>query len=101
MLIVAPILVPPVWELPIHVFVDASHIAFGAMLMQVREQGWIKTIYYASRVLNSAKRNYIVIEREAFGMVYSLDKFRHDLLSNRVHVDHSALLCYIRLRNLS
>ena len=33
-LVVAPILQPPDWELPFHVFVDASDIAIEAILMQ-------------------------------------------------------------------
>ncbi len=34
MLMVAPILQPPNWELSFHVFVDASDVAVGAVLMQ-------------------------------------------------------------------
>ena len=44
--------------------------------------------------MTQAERNYTVTEREALGMVYSVRKFRHYLLSNKVvfHVDHQALL---------
>ena len=39
-LVVAPILQPPNWLLPFHVFVDALDIAIGAVLMQEKQKGW-------------------------------------------------------------
>ena len=39
MLVVAPILQPLDWNLDFHIFVDASHIAIGAVLMQQKVQG--------------------------------------------------------------
>ena len=90
MLLVAPILQPPDCSLAFHIFVDASHIAIGAVLMQEKVKGWFRPIYYASRVLTIAEQNYIVTEKEAFGMIFALKKFRHYLLANKVifHVDH-------------
>ena len=78
-------------------FVDASDIAVGAVLMQEKDKGWYKLVYYASRMLTKAEHNYSVTEREALGMIYSLNKFRHYLLSNKVifHVDHWALIYLI------
>ena len=84
MMVVAPVLQPPDWTLPFHVFVDASDIAIGVVLMQEKIRGWYRPIYYASRMLTMAERNYSVTEMEALGMIYSLNKFRHYLLSNRV-----------------
>jgi hypothetical protein len=75
---------PPDWNRDFHVFVDASDIAIGSVLMQK----------YASRRLSKAERNYSTTEREALGMIYSVTKFRHYLLGKRFtfHVDHSALV---------
>lgn len=102
MLVVAPILQPPDWALPFHVFVDASDIAVGAVLMQEKVRKWFRPLFYASRLMTAAERNYSVTEREALGMVYALNKFRHYLLGNRVifHVDHQALLYLIKKPNL-
>ena len=102
MLMVAPIVQAPNWELPFHVFVDASDIAVGAVLMQEKVQKWFRPIYYASRLMTTTERNYSVTEREALGMVYALNKFQHYLLGNRVffHVDHQALLYLIQKPNL-
>ena len=74
MLIVALVLQPPDWSLEFHVFVDASHIAIGAVLMQEKVKGCFRPIYYASRGLTTAEQNYIVTEKEAFGMIFVLRK---------------------------
>ena len=94
MLAKAPIVQPPQWDLPFHVFVDASDVAIGAVLMQARVPDWFRPVYYASRRLSAAEKNYSVTEREALGMVYAVNKFRHYLLGNKFtfHVDHSALV---------
>jgi hypothetical protein len=49
---------------------------------------------YAFGLLNSAKRNYITIKREALAMVYALHKCKHYLLNNQFvfYVDHMALV---------
>ena len=98
MLVVAPIVQAPDWSLPFHLFVDASDIAVGAVLMQEKIKGWFKPIYSASRLMTAAEKNYTVTEREALGMIYALNKFRHYLLGNKVvfHVDHQALLYLLK-----
>ncbi|MCO5580356.1 hypothetical protein L7F22_034222 [Adiantum nelumboides] len=103
MLTVAPVLIVPDWKLPFHIFVDASHLAVGAALMQEQRRGWLRPIYYANRVLTPAEKNYIVTERECLGMVYALQKFKHYLLANRVifHVDHLALIYLVNKPHLS
>ena len=85
---------PPDWEKAFHVFVDASDIAIGSALMQLEEPNWYMPVYYASRKLSTAERNYSTTEREALRIVYSINKFRHYLLGEKIlfHVDHSGLL---------
>jgi len=89
----APILIPPRWDLEFHVHSDASNLAVGAMLAQNPTGKSDQPIVYASRLLNSAEKNYTTTEREALAMVYALQKFRHYLLGNKVvfFVDHMAL----------
>ena len=83
----------PCWTKPFHVYVDASNIAIGSILSQKDEKGFDHPIYYTSRQLNSAEKNYSVTEREALGMIYSVQKFRHYLLGYPFvfHTDHDAL----------
>ena len=51
-------------------------------------------VSYASRHLNSAKKDCTTTEREELAMVYAVKKFRHYLLANKFtfFVDHQALL---------
>ena len=65
MLSKVPVIQPPDWEKTFHVFVDASDIAIGSALMQLEEPNWYRSVYYASRKLSTAERNYSTTEREA------------------------------------
>eukprot|EP00261_Vitis_vinifera_P039102 XP_019080345.1 PREDICTED: uncharacterized protein LOC109123833 [Vitis vinifera] len=88
----APIMRAPNWELPFEVMCDSSDYAIGAVLGQ-REDGKPYVIYYASKSLNDAQRNYTTTEKELLAVVYALDKFRAYLIGSSIVVftDHSAL----------
>ena len=103
MLSQAPVVQPPDWTKHFHVFVDASDIAIGRILMQLTELKWYQPVYYASRKLSRAERNYSTTEREALGMVYSVTKYRHYLLRRKFsfHVDHSALIYLVSKASLT
>ncbi|WJZ89329.1 hypothetical protein VitviT2T_008555 [Vitis vinifera] len=58
---------------------DASDFAIGAVLGQ-REDGKPYMIYYASKTLNEAQRNYTTTEKELLAVVFALDKFRAYLI---------------------
>ncbi|RVW26788.1 Retrovirus-related Pol polyprotein from transposon opus [Vitis vinifera] len=58
-----PIVRAPNWQLPFELMCDASDFAIGAMLGQ-REDGKPYVIYYASKTLNEAQRNYTTTEKE-------------------------------------
>ena len=62
------------WKLPFEVMCDASDLAIGAVKGQ-REDGKPYVVYYGSKTLNEAKRNYTTIEKELLAVVYALDKF--------------------------
>jgi hypothetical protein len=98
-----PILIAPRWKEMFHVYVDASNVAIGSVLSQKDAKGCDHPIYYASRQLIPAERNYTVTEREALGMIYSVQKFRHYLLGYPFvfHVDHDALKYMINKPQLS
>ena len=71
---------------------DAGDFAIGAILGQ-REDGKPYVIYYASKTLNEAQRNYTTTEKELLAIVFALDKFRAYLVGSSIVVftDHSAL----------
>ncbi|RVW81166.1 hypothetical protein CK203_044678 [Vitis vinifera] len=58
---------------------DSSDLAMGAVLGQ-REDGKPYVIYYASKTLNEAQRNYTTTEKELLAVVFALDKFRAYLI---------------------
>ena len=72
---------------------DASNVAIGSVFSHKDDKGRDHPIYYASGQLVQAEKNYLVTEQEALGMIFSVQKFRHYLLGNKMifHVDHDAL----------
>jgi len=91
-LVEPPIIVAPDWSLPFEVMCDASGVALGAVLGQKREK-LFHPIYYASKALNGAQKNYTVTDQELLAVVYAFEKFRAYLLGTKVvvHTDHAAL----------
>ena len=71
---------------------DASDFAIGVVLGQ-REDGKPYVIYYASKTLNEAQRNYTTTEKELLTVVFALDKFLAYLVGYFIVVftDHFAL----------
>ena len=63
------------WQLPFEVICDASDFTIGAVLGQ-REDGKPYVIYYASKRLNEAQKNYTTTEKELLVVMFALDKFR-------------------------
>ena len=82
----------PNWQLPFEVMCDASDFTIGVVLGQ-REDGKPYVVYYASKTLNEAQRNYTTTENELLAIVYALDKFRAYLLGSIIiiFIDHSTL----------
>ena len=72
----------PNWQLPFKVMYNASDLANGVVLGQ-REEGKPYVVYYASKTLNKAQRNYTTTEKELWAVVYALDKFCAYLISTQ------------------
>ena len=91
-LITAPIIQPPDWKLPFEIMCDASDYAVGAVLGQ-RVDKKLNVIYYASRTLDAAQRNYATTEKEFLAVLFACDKFRPYITDSKVtiHTDHSAI----------
>ncbi|RVW30022.1 Retrovirus-related Pol polyprotein from transposon opus [Vitis vinifera] len=87
-----PIVRAPNWQLPFEVMCDASDFAIGVVLGQ-RENGKPYVIYYASKTLNEAQRNYTSTKKELLVVMFALDKFRAYLVGSFIVVftDHSTL----------
>ena len=102
-LITAPVLISPNWNREFQVYVDASNVAIGSVLSQKDDKNFDHPIYFASRQLIAAERNYTTTEREALGIIYSVQKFCHYLLGYPFvfHVDHNALKYMVNKPQLS
>ncbi|KAL6348225.1 hypothetical protein AAG906_003091 [Vitis piasezkii] len=72
----APIVRAPNWKLPFEVMCDASDFAMGAVLGQ-REDGKPYVIYYASKTLSEAQRNYTTLEKELLAMILPWIRVSH------------------------
>ena len=96
----APIVRAPNWKLPFEVLCDASDLAIGVFLGQ-REEGKPYVVYYASKTLNEAQRNYTTTEKELLVMVYALDKFCAYLVGSDIVIftDQSALKYLLTKKN--
>ena len=91
-LITAPIVQPPDWKLPFEIMCDASDFAVGAVLGQ-RLDKKLNVIYYASKTLDSAQKNYATTEKEFLEVVFACDKFIQYIVDSKViiHIDHAAI----------
>ena len=58
--------------------------------MQCTPPNCYRLVYYASRRLLAAEKNYSTTKREALGMLYNINQFWHYLLGRKFtfHVDH-------------
>ncbi|RVW84156.1 Retrovirus-related Pol polyprotein from transposon opus [Vitis vinifera] len=66
----SPIVRAPNWKLPFEVMCDASDFAIGVVLGQ-REDGKPYVIYYVSKTLNEAQRNYTTTKKELLVVVFA------------------------------
>ncbi|KAF0712282.1 hypothetical protein AaE_012068, partial [Aphanomyces astaci] len=96
-LVSPPILAHPDFDLPFDIWVDASHIAVGAVLMQ-KQDGKNRVIAYASQSLSKAQQKWItkemgISEIECWGVVWATRKFCPyvDRRHFTIYTDHEAL----------
>ena len=61
-----------------------SDIAIGSVIRQLFDPQWYRPLYYASRRLTTAERNYPTTEREALVLrTYNLNTLNHKLKQDR------------------
>ncbi len=90
-----PILIKPDWKLEFHVHTDALNFPLGAMLSQNLNKAIDKPIYYVSRLMNNAKKNYTTTGKEALAMIYDVKKFNHYLWEIVSYFSWTTKLYYI------
>ena len=100
----APILSIADHDKPFYVVCDASDFAIGCALMQRDADDNERVVYYQSRQLKPAERNYPVHDKELLAMKYALAKFRVYLLGDKpfvVYTDHASLRTAVNSPHLS
>jgi hypothetical protein len=92
-LVTASIMVFLDWSNLFHVPVDSSSITLGVVLAKPSEGNIDHLIYFFSRKLSDAEKNYTTTRHEGIAMVYSLDKFFPNLLGTpfKLFTGHSML----------
>ena len=82
---------------PTRLHVDASHKGLGAIMLQEQDDGEIRPVFYISRSLNKAEKNYNILNLEATSIIWALKTLRPFIHGRKITIitDHSAL-CYLR-----
>ena len=73
--------------------VDASATAIGSCLIQWRDDGTEKPLYFSSKKLSLTQCRWSTIEREAYAVVEALHRYRHWIFNTKVIIfsDHNPL----------
>ena len=98
-----PILMVPDFDKQFKLYVDASDIGLGAVLLQEDVNGQDYPICYFSRKFSCHQRYYCTSEKEALSLILSLQHFEVYLNSTAapvlVFTDHNPLVHLQRTRN--
>ncbi|KAG2969822.1 hypothetical protein PC121_g23975 [Phytophthora cactorum] len=89
---------------PFHIVCDASDFEIGCALMEHDHDPRDRVVYYQSRQLKPAERNYPVHDKELLAMKYALAKFRVYLLGSGpfvVYTDHASLRTAVKSPHIS
>ncbi|WVZ80990.1 LOW QUALITY PROTEIN: hypothetical protein U9M48_028419 [Paspalum notatum var. saurae] len=91
LLVKAPIIQPPDWNLPFEIMCDAGD--YAELSLGQRKDGRVHAIYYAGKTLNEAQVNYATTEKELLAVVFAFEKFRSYIVNSKVivYTDHA---CY-------
>ena len=94
---VAPVLATPDLEKPFTVYVDASSVATGGVLLQHDANNQLHPIAYHSAKLQPAERNYTIGELEMLAVVHALHYWKCFLEGSEftIWTDHSNLTSFI------
>ncbi len=93
----------PDYKLPFAIYMDASALGLGALLMQQDVLGKHRAVAYASRKLNQPESNYSVTHQETLVVVWALKHFRDTVLGYTITVstDHATVTELFKSRNLT
>lgn len=78
-----------------NVYCDSSDYAVGAVLTQVMEDNVERPVAFLSCKLTETQRNWAAIEKEAYAVIWALNKLKIWILGHHVAIftDHNPLIC--------
>ncbi|XGW28157.1 hypothetical protein V3C99_008173, partial [Haemonchus contortus] len=88
---------------PFILYTDASRVGVGAVLSQEGQDGFLHPIYFVSKKLSKAERNYHITDLEALSIVVALRKLHFFVYGMHVIVrtDHLPLTVLFKRQNVS
>src|ERR1044072_791465 len=81
-----PVLLPPIRNRPMKLYIAASDLTIESMLAQEDDDGVERAIYYLSRVLNDAETRYSSIEKLCLCLYFSCVKLKYYIKPIDVYV---------------
>src|SRR3954467_1254519 len=81
-----PVLVALVAGKPFLLYVRSMDHSLGALLAQHNDEGYEQAVYYLSRTLLGAEHRYRPVEKECLALVFAVQKMRHYLVEQTIHV---------------
>jgi len=81
-----PVLASPVAGKPFLLYVRAMDYSLGAPLAQKNDEGTEQAIYYLNRTLIGPDSCYNPVEKECLALVVAIQKMRHYLVRQTIHV---------------
>jgi len=81
-----PVLVASILRKPFLLYVRAMDHSLGTLLAQKDDRGCEKANYYLSRTLIGAESRYNPVMKESLALVFAVQKTRHYLVGQTIHV---------------
>ncbi|KAG9450338.1 hypothetical protein H6P81_010303 [Aristolochia fimbriata] len=81
-----PVLIAPIVDKPLLLYIAAHEKSVGALLAQCDENNKERSLYYLSRTLVGAELNYSPIEKTCLALIFAIQKLRHYLLAHSTNL---------------
>ncbi|KAI5338702.1 hypothetical protein L3X38_017974 [Prunus dulcis] len=81
-----PVLSPLKRGRPLKLYVSASEVSIGSLLVQDNKEGKEQAVYYLSRTLTEVERRYSAIERLCLALYFTTVKLRHYMLPHTIYI---------------
>ncbi|KAI5316192.1 hypothetical protein L3X38_045368 [Prunus dulcis] len=77
-----PVLSPPKRGRPFKLYVSASEVSIGSLLVQDNKEGKEQAVYYLSRTLTEVERRYSAIERLCLALYFTAEAVKGQAVAN-------------------